>query len=495
MANIDNPVSNETVLNTNPPQSSPIFRKKPNLFKNIGVARTYIPYDNTFKEAHKPPIKHYNYIDRAYKNEPVIRQGLSFIALAIQQRLNSYEHPDPDIEQFITATLYPKLPDILNKTVLSLLKYGSATGELLYDWKEGKNGIPQVTIEDVMLYHPLAIDIQLNDYRQLRHGEKVTDSIYRSGIWAPLPTFLQNGRKSVNGAEVVANKVRLPEYKCFHLNNTIEGDSPYGTSLLESILPFHLYKEAFTNMMWVALDRYGTPLVYALVPNIATGSTRLGADGELEPITLFDEAKSSLENLSSQSGIVMTQNSKDQPVTLGTLTTGNNFSDSFIEAIEFCDENMIMGLGIPNLLFRDKSSRLGSGQAGEVQLDVFNSFIDSLYNLITGEFLKQLIGSLIDINFSRELHPLGEFRGKFTKKPPRFSDLKVMINAVESLENLGYINYKNQTDFDWVRDLLNAPKRDFSEEEISFREQELKQMIEMKLQTTNTSSSPPTTEE
>lgn len=474
MSNIDNPISNETELKTNPPQSSPIFRKKPNLFKNIGVARTYIPFDNTFKEASKPPIKHYNYIDRAYKNEPVIRQGLSFLSLAILSRLNGYEHPDPDIEAFVNATLTPKLPTIMNKIVLSLLKYGSATAEICYDWKVSKkSAIPQVVLDEFVLYHPLSVDIQLNDYRKLTHGEKVIDSIYKSGVWVPLPTIIQDGRKSYQGAEIVGSKVRLPEYKVFHIHNTIEGDNPFGTSLLESILPFHLYKEAFTNMMWVALDRYGTPLVYALVPNIQTGRTTIGPDGEPQPITLFDETKEALENLSSQSAIVITQNSREQPVTLDTLTTGNNFSDSFISAIEFCDENMIMGLGIPNLLFRDKSSRLGSGQAGEVQLEAFNSFIDTMYNLITEKVLDQIVGHIIDINFSRDLHPLGESRGVFTKKPPRFSDLKVMINAIESLENLGYINYKNDIDFDWVRDLVSAPKRDLTSEERSFREEEL----------------------
>lgn len=480
MANIDNPVSNQTELKTNPGASSPVYSKRPNLFKNIGVARTYIPYDNTFKEASKPPIKHYNYVDRAYKNEPVIRQGLSFIALAVLQRLNGYEHEDPLIETFINKVLMPKLPNILNKLILSLLKYGSSTAEIIYEWRVAKgSAIPQVILEDLILYHPLSVDIQLNNYRKLTHGEKVIDSIYKSGIWVPLPTFIQTGRKSFQGAEIVGSKIRLPEYKVFHMHNTIEGDNPFGTSLLESILPFHLYKEAFINMMWVALDRYGTPLVYALVPNIQTGRTKLGADGNLEPITLVDEVKDTLDNISSKSGIVISQNSRDQPVEVGTLTTGNNFSDSFISAIEFCDENMIMGLGIPNLLFRDKSSRLGSGQAGEVQLDVFNSFIDSLYTLVMERVLDQVVGNLIDINFSRDLHPLGENRGVFTKKPPRFSDLKVMISAIESLENLGYINYKNDIDFDWVRDLISAPKRDIKPEERSFKEEEL--LVKMKI--------------
>ena len=470
----DNVVTNNTAVRTNPSASSPVYSKRPKLFKPLGVSRTFIPSDKTFREASKPSIKRFNFIDKAYKNEPLIKQGLEFITLAVLQRLNSYEHDDPLIEEYITHTLVPKLPNIIKKVVISLLKYGSATSELMYEYKEGPNNIPQVVLKDFILYHPLSVDIQLNNYKQLTHGEKVEGSIYKSGIWVPLPSLLVNSsRTTYQGAQIVGSKIRLPEYKCFHMSNTIEGDSPFGTSILESILSYHLYKEAFTNMMWVALDRYGTPFIYVKVPNIHTGKTQLGPDGEPEPVTLFDEVTEAVDNLSDQNALILTQNSKDQPVEIGTLTTGNNFSDSFIRAIQFCDENMIMGLGIPNLLFRDKTSTLGSGQAGETQLEVFNSFIDSFYMLVTEHILDQIVGNLIDINFSRDLHPLGEHRGTFTKKPPRFSDLKVVIDAIEVLDNLGYVNKNNKTDFDWVRDLVSAPKRDIETGENSFRELEL----------------------
>lgn len=469
----DNIVSNKTDIKTNPPKSSPIFSKRPRLFKNLGVSKTYIPYDKTFKEATKPSIKKFNYLDKAYKNEPIIRQGLDFITLALLQRLNSYEHEDPLIENFITKTLVPKLPNLLKKIVVSYLKYGCSIGEIIYKRKESSRSIPQLILDDLIIYHPLSVDIQLNDFRILTHGEKVVDSIYKTGIWVPAPSLLVDSRQTYQGAEIIGSKIRLPSYKCFHISNNIEGDSPYGTSMLESILPYHLYKEAFTNMMWIALDRYGTPLIYVKVPNIHTGKTILGADGEPEPVTLYDETVDAIKNLSDQNALVLTQNTKDQPVDIGTLTTGNNFSDSFIQAIQFCDENMIMGLGIPNLLFKDKTTTLGSGQAGETQLEVFNSFIDSLYLTITEKILDQIVGNLIDINFSREKHPLGEFRGIFTKKPPRFSDLKVVINSIEILDNLGYVNKSNKTDFDWVRDLVNAPKRDLDEGEKAFRELEL----------------------
>lgn len=485
----DQIANNNSNLITRPSLSSPVYSRRPKLFKPLGVSRTYVPKDNTFREASKPSIKRLNFIDKAYKNEPLIRQGLEFISLAVLQRINSYEHEDPLIEEFITKSLLPKMPSIVKKILISLLKYGSTTAELMYEYKDGPSNIPQVILKDFIVYHPLSVDIQLNNYKQLTHGEKVVDSMYKSGVWVPLPSLLVDNRKSYQGGEIVGSKIRLPEYKCFHMSNTIEGDSPFGTSLLESILPYHLYKEAFTNMMWIALDRYGTPFIYVKVPNIHTGKTVIGVDGEPEPVTLYDEVVEAVENLSDQNALVLTQNSKDQPVDIGTLTTGNNFSDSFIQAIQFCDENMIMGLGIPNLLFRDKTSTLGSGQAGETQLEVFNSFIDSFYMLVSEHILEQIVGNLIDLNFSRDLHPLGQHRGVFTKRPPRFSDLKVVIAAIETLDNLGYVNKNNKTDFDWVRDLVNAPKRDLDTDEQSFREQELLSKMNIAMSKSNNADS------
>jgi hypothetical protein len=128
--------------------------------------------------------------------------------------------------------------------------------------------------------------------------------------------------------------------------------------------------------------------------------------------------------------------------------------------MEMCDYNMQMGIGIPNLLMKDNSSKLGSGGASEKQLELYDTFISSLFDLIVAPFIKQLCSQLIQYNFDARTNPLAYDCGIVQKKPTKTTELKVVVGAVESLTRMGYINPFNSLDFHYVRDLIGLPARD-----------------------------------
>ena len=144
------------------------------------------------------------------------------------------------------------------------------------------------------------------------------------------------------------------------------------------------------------------------------------------------------------------------PVEVGALTTGNNFSDSFISAIDLCDDNMRGLMGIPNLIMKDDVSSMGSGAASEVQVDKFNEFITSLFDFVIQNILNQAILQLIQYNFDARTVPEALHPGTIQCKPARNTDLKTILDGIKNLTELFTLN-KTDAERNYVKDLLGFP--------------------------------------
>ena len=343
---------NESNIKTSPPiKATSVFRKRPQVYNQVGLASAYKSLGERFVLARKASYQELAAYDEARYREPIIKQGLEFIALAIVQKVGDYIHPDPNIQTFVRANIKNKIKKWILDLAVSSLWSGFGISEITYVNKIGPNDIPQTWIDDLINYHPLQVDLIPNDFGVLKDGDKRYNSTQTSGVWVPLP--IHHLEKPKRNREIYGSKVRLPKYKYVYTAINSEQNNIWGKSLLTAALPYHLYKEAFRDMMLTALDRYGTPLIYAVVPPLDTREQVVEPDGECRPKTLQEMTTEALEDLSSESALVFTQISKDQPVELRALTTGNNFSDSFEKAIDLCDRNMMVGMGIPNLLIRD----------------------------------------------------------------------------------------------------------------------------------------------
>lgn len=451
-------------LETHPPDgASGIFRRRPKNLKQLGLATSYQPVDDGFIYSSKPSYYQLSAWDQARRKEPIIKQSIDYIVLAVLSKIGPYSHPSPMIDKFVQANLnhiqYKKcLSDLLN----SILWSGFGASEIVWDYRKTDKD-PQVWIGDIVNFHPLQVNLVLNDYGMVKDGDPSPNSSLRSGVWVPCPTVLsKNSSKPSIGPDYQGSMIRLKRNKRIYIAFGGEGNNPYGRSQLESVLPYHLFKEAYRDMLTTALDRYGTPLMYIIVPPQDTKERIEEEDGSFRFKTMHEQTVEQIENISSQAALVFTQTSKDQPINLGSLTTSNNFSDSFTKAINFCDENMLTGMGIPNLLFKDGGRNLGSGGASETQLEVFNSFISAIYDLLVIPFTQQCILPLIQYNFNIDLYPEALDPGQFVKKPSRSTELKTVVESIKMLTELGYSNPTNPLDFQYVRELVGLPDRDFN---------------------------------
>lgn len=450
-----------------PDTTNTYVRSTPVKAGQLGRATPYTANSNGdgFLPTNKPNYYQLAAWDQARKKEPIISDGLKKIVLALQMKIGEYEHPDPQINDFVRANISNsnKLFNWVSDITMSLLWSGISVSEPIWKFKEGPDGINQVWLDDVINYNPLHIQLKLNKHSRLTHGEKLKDSIYLTGVWVPAPHTDLGGKSKKIGPSFTGSHVRLPKGKHIYVAIGTEGNNPWGTSLLEPVLEYHLFKEAYRDMLAIALDRYGTPLIWVKVPNQSTNEYMEDLDGNSRPKSLKEKVAEELSDMRSEAALVLTQIDKDHPVEIGALTTGNNFADAFTEAINMCDQNMLIGLGIPNLIVKDNNQGLGSSGSSERQVEMFHAFISSLYKQVISAFLDQCILQLIQYNFDPRLNSEAYQPGSIKEKPLRWSETKTLIEGIRVFTELGYITPEESVDRNYVREIINMPYRDKKE--------------------------------
>jgi len=447
-----------STLPTRPPTvTTPTYRRFPPRLGQYGRSMSYTSIGESFRATTKPSQQQLAAWDEARQREPVIKASFNVILRHLLASLGEYVHPDREIQNFVRANIQFNLPRWIEAAAVSSLWSGFSVAETIWQYREGPNG-RQVWIEDLMPYHPIQVFFIVNDFGRLTHGEKVTYSSYKSGVWVPRPSsqYVKKINTDTHGVHA-----RLPKSKTFYTKIGHDQNNPYGQSSLFPVMRYQLFKEVFMDLMSNALDRYAMPLLYVKVPNQTTQESIEEPDGSTRLLTLQEVVAREIQEIEHDSFLVFTQNdAKNAPIEVGSLTTGNNYGSAFSEAIELCDKNMMMGLNIPNLLFHDKSSHLGSTNASGIQWEVFNYFVGSLYDMIVGTFVDQVVRQLIQFNFdARQVPEAGEV-GYIQRKPIRPVDQKVASEVYATLTQIGALNTNNDLDFAHIRSVMGLPERE-----------------------------------
>jgi len=451
-----------------PPVSTAALKRRPASMQQLGHIVSYTSKGERLHRSRKPSYYEYATWDECRRFEPLVKRGIELFKLYIIGKINSYDHPNKEIRNFVRANVEPDIKKWIGDFCDNFFAFGHEVQEVVHKWKTGPNGVPQLWIDKLVSYHSSQITYILNDYGCLTDGEElVANPSYKSGIWVPSPpTSLLKKNFKIGKGDYVGGLVRLPRGKYFYACNSIDGSNPYGNSLLESIIKYYLYKSVFSDMMATALDRYGTPLIYVKVPPQNTSEVKIQSDGTTRSKTLQEVTEEQLADLSSNTALVFTQVSKDQPVEVEALTTGNNFADSFEKAIDLCDSNILQGLGIPNLLMKDSNSRIGSGAASTKQMEIFDMQVTSYYELIMSAFVRTVIKPLIQYNFDPLLYPDAEESGSFSINPTRPEEIKDTTDMIDKLAEKGFLSPGNEEHRQWVSKVLGFPYVPFKESEV-----------------------------
>jgi len=442
------------------PLGASAIKQRPAQYGQVGLATSYVSTGENFIPLRKPHYYQLAAWDRARLKEPIIKNGMEKLVLYICAKIGDYHHPNSMIEDFVNANIDGHIKRWIQEISKSAYWSGFGVSEVLWKKKAGPNLIRQIWIEDLVSYHPTQVQFKLDDYSRLSHGNSTSSSELKSGIWVPAPSILKSRKMDKN---FTGGMVRLEKSKVFHVAFFGSSNNPWGESQLNSVVDYHLFKEAFRDMMAVALDRYGTPLLYAIVPPQITNEVITEEDGTVRNKQYRESVTEALQDVRGNQGIVLEQLSKDYPVQIGTLTTGNNFADAFDQAIKLCDANMMIGMGIPNLIMRDENGGLGSGSSADRQVEMFNLLVGQYFNQVTTAFTNQIINQLISYNFDpytvKDIHK----NGVISEIPLRPTEIETLVNSFKDLTKLGYMNAGSQEDYNYVRSMLNLPHKEVDE--------------------------------
>jgi hypothetical protein len=445
--------------NTNPPLLIVGNNKvRPSTYKQLGRATSFVSNGDSLYVNTGPHPYQLAVWDYIRKKEPIISDGLDKMVISVLAKIGPYSHPNKDIELFVKANLKNKIRGWIENIAYSMLWSGKSVSEKIWEKKYDNNGLPQLWLKDLINYHTSQIILRLNNYGTLTHGEKILNSQFNTGVWVPKPTL--TGEKYSINRDCTGSHIRLAKDKVVMITYKSEGNNPHGTPALYAAVDFCLYKEAFRDMYSIALDRYGTPLMYFIVPATQTTEDVEELDGTIRKKMFREALEEEVAGLSSGSVLILErQGNKDSPEPkVEALTTGNNFGDSFINAINLMDKNMLHALGIPNLIMRDEGSGLGSGRSPEIQLEIFDMAMTQVAIKITQVLLEQAITDLISYNYNPLLVKDATNTGTFAIKPMRYVDYKSMADSIKTLTEAGVVApATNEKDKRYLRSQLGIP--------------------------------------
>jgi hypothetical protein len=377
--------------------------------------------------------------ERALTTDETIASALDFVQLSIIASLGEYTHKNPKIEAFVRENLYTMEGNFraaIGEMVLSALWAGFACSEILWEAEAGK-----LWIKKLANYHPNTIHISVDKHGQLDEaGEPLPGSFKPPGIYQTNVTTSGEYNK-------------LPMAKTCLITHRKRHNNYYGESIIRRVYKSWKYKDPGLEMWAIALDRYGTPVVYAVVPNVATGREIIDSsapDGKrLE--TIADTAIDAISNIHLGTGVVLEQPDPENPIKIDTLTTGNNFGSSFEEFIRHLNASIYRGLLIPQLIFNEGTSGIGSSGLAKVHFDTYVLMIESMYTQFIEPFCEQVIGRLIRYNFN-ETDP-----GEFPMTPFNAADSALLAQTWTQMVDKGVADPSNLQDLNAMRRSVGLP--------------------------------------
>lgn len=401
--------------------------------RQVGTSLSYMTSQNVYGFFGHPEYLRLAEYERAMSTDETIGAGIEFLKLAILASMGPYWHPNPKVVDFVNenfARMKGSYKAALGELVVSSLYAGFGISETVYKAHDGK-----VWIDFIASYNPRTLTMYVNQNGQLTQGETAAfNTSFKTGIW----------QDRFGGAPV-----QLPLQRCCLISHNKRYNDYYGESAIKRIYKNWRLKEAVLEMWNVALDRYGTPVTYMVVPQGLTGNqiADINAPGGVRAETFQDSSEAALAGVHTGTGLVVTNPTGDpKAIQIGQLTTGNNFGGAFEEAIKYYNKMMFRGLLIPALLLNEnEKGGLGSGSATAIHFEVFKMVLTELYAEMVEPFVEQVLGPIVRINFG-DPNP-----GRFEHSPWDPATMEIMANIFTQMVAVGAVDNTDVNDLNMMR--------------------------------------------
>jgi len=456
-------------------------------YKDLELQRgTPIPamFNQFYKFVQNPSTVSVETFKRMVDTDDTVSSGVDFLTTCLAARMGRYEHPSDEITEFVNKALAEIDGGFfgVQKELLAAVWAGFVCAEKV--WANTPMGfVPK----KIVALPPTSCLFEVE-----RTGELTPDGIlqYQRNY---NPAFFQSGSNFTFGFSMssapttqlpspdpfaklgdfpypvrTANMysylaIRIPRAKCIHLAFSSHGafGNPYGRSKLRAGYKWWVCKDAFIQMLSIALDRKGTPLTVVF----ADPSTTL-IDGSRVDETANQRGKSvgiradvaaykAFKNVHNDSVIIL-PGKKDQIYGIETISQQSNAND-FIEAIRFCDRGLMRTMLIPSLIFTSGDGA-GSFALGQEHAKTFDKICDGMNEPMKSALLNQLVKDIIAYNFPRSAWEKDGL-GDFGKRELSQDEIDKEMDTVEKAVNTGAIDMNDLGDLNKVRDKIGFDPR------------------------------------
>lgn len=257
--------------------------------------------------------------------------------------------------------------------------------------------------------------------------------------------------------------IRIPVVKCIHYAFDAQGKfgNPYGRSLLRRAYKWYVMKDAFLQMLAVALDRKGTPLTIVFAdPNttlLDADKAQAGANMKGNPnvgIRADRAAERAFRNVHNDSTIIL-PGRKGQIFDTDFVPQTSNAGD-FMAAIDLCNKSLLRALLVPSLIFGNGDGT-GSYSLGQEHARTFNRILDGILAGVKETLKDQLIKQLIAYNFPASVWAdnVGDF-GKVEMSP---EEIAKEMDILEKAVNIGAVDMTDLNDLNAIRSKIGMEPR------------------------------------
>lgn len=361
--------------------------------------------------------------ERMLDTDETVSAAFYFLTLAVISFLGEYTHPDKKIENFV-YDCFEGMDGSLTlacEDILSAVWAGYSATEIV--WKpNGRN----LVLDYLATYHPYSVTFHVNERGRLQMVRQIN-------------------QLEALGADIPAEKCLVFSYRK-RFNNY------YGKSAFKPIRKNWLLKDAVLKMWVRALDKFGTPILAALVPEGMVQDPETGKE-----ISQLEYATKVLENVQNGTALVFSareSTSKGQLPKIDTVATGGaGTGDAFNGAVSYYNKMLTRGLLVPSLVF-DEGARSGSLALGQSHFDSFMLMARALYSQLKEGLLDQFVARLITYNFGNQ-----KDWGDFQRRKPSEDELKLLSEIFLNLVNAGFMDSTVEDDFKFARDSMGLPDR------------------------------------
>jgi hypothetical protein len=464
-------------------------------FKDLTEQRgTNIPalFSTFYKFIHNPSSVSVETYKRMVDTDDTIGSGVDFLTTCLAARLGKYQHPNPEITDWVRKALDGIKGGWSNtvKQMLSASWAGFSVAEKV--WKNCEDGfvpericvlppstilfeadrVGEITADGILQYqrnwNPLSLGMGIGYFG----GAMSIGMGFMSASASPDP-FAKFGdlpfpMRTANSYNYLC--IRIPKQKCIHISFDAQGNfgNPYGRSLLRRLYKWWVIKDAAIRMMSVALDRKGTPLtiVYAsqhatLVDPKKTSVANNRGDRNVS-IRADQAAKQAFEHIHNDTTIILP--GKKGEIFDTDFVPQDAHADQFIMAIDTCNKSFLRALLIPALIFGNGDGT-GSYALGQEHSKTFVQTLDGILEGIQEAIKEQLIKEMLTYNFPKEAwnNDLGSFG---TRDFSQEEQDKIMVMFEKAINN-GIVDPTDLEDLNKMRGVIGFSERKAPEQTTS----------------------------